>query len=544
MKNGRRLLTSLAVGAALAAAAAPACAELKAMSPLSPANGFPVWYQDTNSLSTELCLDPNDPFCGVLMAPLPNPNAAVSFPGNFPDEAFWWTGDAAIPLATGGEASLVLAMEAAFANGPPASGDQISFGRIRVNMDTPVTGTYRITHPFGVMVIDVGIDPQTGLPAGIKNEGRDIGASGVQFIGVLDPAQNDTETAVTPDMFRFGPFLRWTDPDFPVTDPISGKRYLGNPGILHAVTGSPFGTNFFRVEGPPGSNIGGPGVDVVETGSFLISGKLVGMGVTPFPTAAVTTLVGTPALTQVTVSNITGGPLSFTGAGALAITGPQAADFSIVPGGTDTCSGETLQVPPATPSECSFEVAFAPAASTVAARNATLTITPDDPATAPPVSVNLAGTAQYQLTVSAGGNGSFTNVNGIPTVSEGVNAGGSKSYRVTPNSGYFPLVKVNGARQAVAADNTVTLAGIGENKTVAATFLRNGDLNADDAVSIGDVVRALQISVGIGAAASDEETVTADVGPLANNAPKASGAVDISDVMVILRRAVGLEPLW
>lgn len=44
--------------------------------------------------------------------------------------------------------------------------------------------------------------------------------------------------------------------------------YVGDPNVEHKVTGSPLGTNVFRIEGP---NIGGPGVDMIETGSRPVS---------------------------------------------------------------------------------------------------------------------------------------------------------------------------------------------------------------------------------------------------------------------------------
>src|SRR5207247_5870046 len=43
--------------------------------------------------------------------------------------------------------------------------------------------------------------------------------------------------------------------------------FIGNGNIPHTITGSPFGTNFFRIEGP---NVGGPGVNSVETNIFSI----------------------------------------------------------------------------------------------------------------------------------------------------------------------------------------------------------------------------------------------------------------------------------
>ena len=50
---------------------------------------------------------------------------------------------------------------------------------------------------------------------------------------------------------RVGPFLKW-DPAFA---PAAPAGYIGDPGVLHKVTGSPYDTNFIKVEqkNPDGS---------------------------------------------------------------------------------------------------------------------------------------------------------------------------------------------------------------------------------------------------------------------------------------------------
>ncbi len=79
-----------------------------------------------------------------------------------------------------------------------------------------------------------------------------------------------------------GPFLTW-DSDLPVLDQ-QGREYIGNPNIGHTVTGSPFGTNFFRVQG---QNVGGPGVNSIQTNLFLVAGlKSVAVAPPGAPVAA------------------------------------------------------------------------------------------------------------------------------------------------------------------------------------------------------------------------------------------------------------------
>ena len=251
-----------------------------------PAN-FPLWYQDFSSpppsgsgdfnpnygtgptpggLTLEICPDLGlDPLCISDVAG---------------GESFWWSTEALTPTSTGG-ALLVLALEGAFVNGPPVLGEEITFGRVRIRVDVPVGGSYTVTHPYGVEVFNV-----TDLIRGINfSDDIGIGAPGV-FTGAL--ASN------------IGPFLFW-DTGLPVTGAV-GTFYVGDPRLDHRILGSPFGTNFFRVDGPPGSNLGGPGIDFVQTDLFTVSGKVfTGLGNTA-PVAVpdtAATLKATPVVIDV-----------------------------------------------------------------------------------------------------------------------------------------------------------------------------------------------------------------------------------------------------
>ncbi len=247
-------------------------AHLAAVGPISPDYGFPLWYRDKGvagtrgPLTLELCLDPLDPNCNIA-GPFPSdfdPAAPISFPDNFLDEAFWWSGEV-IGLDTGGgTGDLVMALEGAFANGPVEVGQQISFGRIRYRVDLAIAGDYTVTHPFGQ-------DLHEGVTAGAKaiNFTEDIGIGALgDFSGALNS--------------RIGPFLTW--------EPISAAPagYVGDPAVEHPVTGSPFGTNVYRIEGPDGAFTGSSNLctditlgasqtsltDCVEKDLFLIMGKV------------------------------------------------------------------------------------------------------------------------------------------------------------------------------------------------------------------------------------------------------------------------------
>jgi hypothetical protein len=65
-----------------------------------------------------------------------------------------------------------------------------------------------------------------------------------------------------------GPFLRSVRGPYTETNPVTGaaEQFIGDPNLSEAVTGSPFNTNFIRIEGPNG-------IDLTTT-VFAVSGKL------------------------------------------------------------------------------------------------------------------------------------------------------------------------------------------------------------------------------------------------------------------------------
>jgi hypothetical protein len=220
-----------------------AFAILTYVGPVDPANGFPKWYKDSRGIRLTLCLD-HDTFC----LPLENvdPTLPVSFPDNFPGEAFWWAADAAVDVGDG-EVRLILAMEAAFAGEEPVAGERISFTRIRIRARGIPLGTYRVTHPYGQEVFIV--DSDQGRQINMTN---DVGIQVENFTGALSGA--------------VGPFLLW-DPSVP---PLAPAGFIGDPGLEHKVIGSPLGTNFFRVE-----RLVGPTFQTVGfTDLFAVQGKI------------------------------------------------------------------------------------------------------------------------------------------------------------------------------------------------------------------------------------------------------------------------------
>ncbi|MGH8388847.1 MAG: hypothetical protein ACRESJ_25765 [Pseudomonas sp.] len=251
------IVSGLAQGAAQAA--------LFAVEPgpyLPATGGFASWYQDTHGRTLDLCLTkavspniagaPGAPAYMCLLTPNPgifDDTKPIVFPDNFPDEAFWFTGDGSIvDVARGIDLTYVSALEAAFSGGDPKEGDQISFGRIRIRVDVPTAGTYVITHPYGVDVFKVDTPGRKAI-----NMTRDI--------GIGSPKTYDG--ALKSDI---GPFLRSLSGPYTVTTGTATEQFVGDPNVEEAFTGSPFNTNYIRIEGPNGLDL--------RTNVMAISGKL------------------------------------------------------------------------------------------------------------------------------------------------------------------------------------------------------------------------------------------------------------------------------
>ncbi|MFP0198771.1 Ig-like domain-containing protein [Pseudomonas sp. PHC1] len=227
---------------------------------------FPMWYQDDNLLSMELCQSraassrvpvstPPAYMCTLLPEPgVFDDTLPMVFPDNWPPEAFWFLAETNIPNngAGFGVDAYVAGIEAAFASGNPADGDQQSFARIRIRVNVPVAGTYTITHPYGVETVNVTTPGRRAINI-TKDIG--IGAPG-NFSGALNGA--------------IGPFLRSINGPYTEVNPDTGgiETFVGDPNLTEAVTGSPFNTNFLRIDGPSGAGS-------IQTNLFTVAGKVL-----------------------------------------------------------------------------------------------------------------------------------------------------------------------------------------------------------------------------------------------------------------------------
>ena len=260
----KRLFSILAALLFMAGAAPVAQAELADLGiPINP-HGYPAWYSDANGLQLELCVPPPAGFATRPELCIGDP-IEVDGEGNpinpivLTGESFWWMASASVDMPGGGSADLEFAIEATFGGAEAAiDGQQISFGRTRIRIDTPAIGTYTVTHPYGVIEFEV-----TDAAEGI-NFTSDIGAA-----NFLDPAAGFRGTLSTP----IGPFLTWPDYDTnPALQVLAEdgttvlEQYVGDPSILTTVVGSPNDFNMIRIEGPDGL--------LVEADQFSVMGKV------------------------------------------------------------------------------------------------------------------------------------------------------------------------------------------------------------------------------------------------------------------------------
>ncbi|HET7414295.1 MAG TPA: Ig-like domain-containing protein [Arthrobacter sp.] len=248
----------MSAGAMLATAFAPlamspAGAATAGMGPVDPQTGYPMWYSD-GKVKLQLCYMAG---AGCLSEP-PNPTTPVSYPDNFPDEAFWFAAE-----ATGGNLGLYeAALEAAHANEVVRDGDQMGFARLRFKLDNLVAGkSYTITHPYGVNTFVA--QPDDKNPAlGFIKQTLDVGDCAptatrpCDWAGVGESFLGDYTTGSTAS------FLKQVGAE-PGT--------LGSIATARPVTGAPSGTNAVIVTGP---NAGGPGINSLTVSTFTVQGLI------------------------------------------------------------------------------------------------------------------------------------------------------------------------------------------------------------------------------------------------------------------------------
>jgi hypothetical protein len=459
---------------------------LIAVGPTDPVHGFPLWYEDSDGTRLELGLDPTDPNLPALE--LPTPGAPVVFPGNFPDEAFYFMAEAEMLVggpAGSARARLILALEAAFGGtGAVVDGLQMVFGRVRLRIDDVEPGaTYTATGPYGVISGEAD-------DRGRVFETEDIGATG---------------DFTSPFASRIGPFLHWQ------TNPPAG--YVGDGVSERTVQLGTGGAQvFFLLEGP-GVGTGPAGGDPTDPGNpnkartalFTVQGKVA----TRFG-ATVTRAVYTPAGGGVDVdvfaTSVPGRNLVVTGDGIAATAlrddgGRYVARVSAAARPAQLTVTNTTDVPPfAVTADVTDVVTITDASYDLGAGQLTVAATSSD---------------GRPLTVDGfGAPGTFATAAPPAAVTVTSDLGGAATRAVAVTGAAFPpapVVANAGADRTVEEGQDVTLDGTG---SVAATSF-SWQQTAGPAVALDDATGATPTftAPAAGSVLAFELTVTGPGGP-------------------------------
>ena len=70
---------------------------------------------------------------------------------------------------------------------------------------------------------------------------------------------------------------------------------------------------------------------------------------------------------------------------------------------------------------------------------------------------------------------------------------------------------------------------------------RNGNITGSGTVGIADALQAMQISLGTAPAATFDQKLRGDVGPLVNHVPVPDGKISLDDAILILKKSVGID---
>jgi hypothetical protein len=261
MRRGKLLSLGLVLvlGLALVSVAA---AQQAALGPDNPGNGFPKYVKDINGVKLDL---PVPPIGDGLTAPTmifdpPIPGNAWSQATGFGSEGFFFLSQATMDVAGGGRAVLVMGVEAAYGaevprNVPP---DQFLFVRLRLRIDAPNLGTYVVTTPWGPRTFVVDTLDRRNI-----NDSMDWGGFAPSPNTNPPIASSFERILIDPIPWRF---LRGT-----LAAGVDPLQWVGDGVTVGPITGGFNDVNIFRIDGP---DIGGIGIDSVQTDQFMVSGHI------------------------------------------------------------------------------------------------------------------------------------------------------------------------------------------------------------------------------------------------------------------------------
>lgn len=178
------------------------------------------------------------------------------------------------------------------------------------------------------------------------------------------------------------------------------------------------------------------------------------------------------------------------------------------------------------------------ASETPGTKNGSLTITSDAASPYNSLTVNFsainATPAQYTVTPTSG-NGFTVD----PAVAQTVLNNSNTSFTITPSSGYG-ISSVSGCGGSLSG-NTYTTGAITSNCTISVEAIaKTATAVAGTSPTISDALKAFQAALGI-TPISGIELIRYDVAPLSfTGTPVGNGVIDGADVIMILRRSIGI----
>src|SRR6185369_9654840 len=425
---------------------------------------LPAWFQGQDGVAIKPCL--NVANCALIGAPPFNAALPLSYPNNFPEEAFYFNATANFVMPGASDVLVVMAMEYTFVDAlgnlvtaatpfnvaDPAAGlaQGFPFQRIRL-VHTFIGGggtipglipapnsSFTVRTPWGTTVFPLAL-------AKCVNQGGDTKCSMTRDLpagGPPSPLAALGDPVLAPG--SISTFLK---------DPLAPVGFLGTGAAVLAFTGAaPGQLNSVTVTDPLG-NTG------TTTQLSLLIGQTVGLEVTaPAGTNFGVVKPAGPVLKTININNLAGVAFTPVIAANVPASNPVTVspDFTIVPSATLPCPTGILTL--AAGANCNFDVKFAPiAAGADGLRSADIAITG---AGVPPASITVTGiadgtapvlaltSAKFFKTAAAAQafTGTASDANGIGAVTVTVDADAAKPATVTGGTWTFTTANAMAAQ--------------------------------------------------------------------------------------------------
>ena len=268
-----------------------AFAGLSAMGPVNlvpaPGNGFPQWYTDANGVSVDLPIPPiGAPPPAVVIPTMIFSAVDPAFPYSaqtgFGAEAFYFNATSPKTFQTKwGKVTVLMGLEAGYANLVPTAGQQSVFARIRITApNIQVAGTYTFSHPWGTESINVTTaDLNQNGGKGIKFT-KDVG------IGAGWITNPDGTFSPVPSPLGFYQVLgagNTMSTFLTAVNPLPPPGWIGDGVTAATFTGSPIAYNKIRLDAPVGTDLDGKGHSFIESTQLVISGHIPVSTTVPLP---------------------------------------------------------------------------------------------------------------------------------------------------------------------------------------------------------------------------------------------------------------------